>query len=58
MLTNPTYRGVHVYGKGGSKHFPEPIERAVPALVDEVTWHAAQATLKRNYRFGRRNCKR
>ena len=56
ILTSPTYRGEHVCGKR-DKH-TAPVDRAVPALVAEPTWQAAQATLARNFRFGRRNAKR
>lgn len=54
IVTKPLYRGVWPYvTKGG-----ETVERAVPALVEEETWHRAQAQLRQNCRFSRRNGKR
>ncbi len=62
LLIEPTYRGLHVWGRRGSRKRaasdrtgsgqtgtePTLIERAVPSIVDEKTWHAAQLTLRRN----------
>src|SRR5262249_40231892 len=46
LLKNPVYRGVHTLGsrRGG-------IDRAVPALVDQDTWDAAQVQLRHNQRL-------
>jgi len=53
MLIETTYKGLHRWGKRGSKRRPKDIkpaiiERAVPALVDEDLWERAQETLRRN----------
>lgn len=57
MLVNTTYRGLHEYGKRTTKR-QELISRPMPAIVDEALWHRAQATMKRNFKFGQRNAKR
>ena len=57
MLVNTTYRGLHEYGKRTARG-QELISRPVPAIVDEALWHRAQATMKRNFKFGQRNAKR
>ena len=60
IIRSTTYRGVHIYGKHphGVRHDHRLIERLVPAIVDATLWERAQATLKRNLRFSRRNAKR
>ncbi len=58
MIVEPTYKGTHIWGKrsktkaSGSGEAKATIERAVPAIVDEKLWDAAQLTLRRN-RFSR-----
>lgn len=54
MLKSTTYKGIHQYGKRTNKD-REIIERAVPAIVDEDTWNKAQAVIKSNFVFSRRN---
>ena len=57
LIVESTYRGIHTWGKR-SKTRPaggetkNTIERAVPAIVDQKLWDAAQLTLRRN-RFSR-----
>ena len=53
MLIEPTYKGIHVWGRRGSKRRLKTtertlVERAVPAIVDASTWDGAQLTLARN----------
>ena len=52
LLVEPVYRGLHVWGRRGSKARKAGektlVERQVPALVDEATWDGAQLTLARN----------
>lgn len=47
ILTNETYKGIHVYGKK-SKNGKEPIVRNVPIIIDPEQWDAVQANLKMN----------
>jgi len=47
MVVNPIYRGELLYGRRSTKS-REVIKAAVPALVDEELWQAAQETLTRN----------
>jgi len=54
MLTNPAYKGSYLYRQSGQ----EAISIAVPSLVDESTWHAAQDQLAQNSLFSRRNNKK
>jgi len=60
MLTSPTYKGIHLYGKRpkNPRRSPVVVERAVPAIVDESQWDRAQQALKRNRFFCRRNARR
>ena len=60
ILASPTYKGLHVYGKRpkNPRRSPARVERGVPAIVDEALWNRAQATLKRNRFFCRRNSRR
>jgi site-specific DNA recombinase len=66
ILTNTIYKGEHRYGKrntkskakGRRRRVPELVTRAMPALVDVLTWEQAQATLKRNFIFNPRGSKR
>lgn len=53
LLIEPTYKGLHVWGRRGSKRRRKEtertlVERVVPAIVDEETWDLAQLTLARN----------
>lgn len=48
MIKNPTYKGVHFYGRRSAKT-REIIERAVPAIVSEAIWEKAQETLRKNF---------
>lgn len=57
MIVNPTYKGVHVYGKRASKH-RELITRSVPAIVSEEIWDKAQKTLRNNQILSKKNAKR
>ena len=57
MIKNPTYKGVHFYGRRSAKT-REVIERAVPAIVSEATWEKAQETLRKNFLFNARTSKR
>lgn len=57
LLRSTTYKGVHLYGKRTKREAP-PIERLCAPIVSEATWDAAQATLKRNFLYARRNSRR
>jgi site-specific DNA recombinase len=57
IIVNPTYRGLHRYGKRSQKQ-REIIERPVPAIVSVETWERAQQTLRENMLFSKRNTKR
>ena len=52
LLVEPVYKGLHVWGRRGSKSRKVGertlVERQVPAIVDEATWNGAQLTLARN----------
>ncbi|MCH7736263.1 MAG: recombinase zinc beta ribbon domain-containing protein [Chloroflexi bacterium] len=54
MLTNPVYKGSYRYRQSGQEEILIP----VPALVDDVTWQAAQSQLLANTRFSARNNRR
>jgi len=56
IITNTTYKGVHLYGKRSSKK-RELIEREVPAIVDVETWEKAQRVLRGNQIEAMRNAK-
>ncbi len=56
LIKNPTYKGVHFYGRR-SRRARVVIERQVPAIVSVETWDQAQAVLKHNQRFSRKNAK-
>lgn len=56
MLVNPTYKGVHHYGRR-SKRDREVIERAVPAIVSVELWERAQQVLHEHLLFSRRTAK-
>lgn len=47
MVVNPVYRGELIYGRRSTKS-REVIKAAVPPLVSEELWQAAQETLTRN----------
>lgn len=55
MIVSPTYMGRHLYGKRTKNKARRPIERAVPAIVPEKEWQAAQQTLGSNRIMARRN---
>ncbi|MZP31344.1 recombinase family protein, partial [Heliobacterium undosum] len=57
MIVNPTYKGVHVYGKRSKKQ-RDTITRQVPAIVSEDIWEAAQTSLQNNQIEATRNAKR
>ncbi|HJT58432.1 MAG TPA: recombinase family protein [Ktedonobacteraceae bacterium] len=57
IITNPTYKGIHLYGQR-SKKKREVIERVVPAIVSVETWERAQTALHEHMLFSRRNAKR
>jgi len=57
MIKNPTYKGVHFYGRRSAKT-REIIERAVPVIVSEAIWEKAQETLRKNFLFNARTAKR
>jgi site-specific DNA recombinase len=52
MLHRPTYRGMHQWGGDNT------VNTAVPSLVSEETWYAAQAAIALNARASRGNSKR
>lgn len=56
MLANPTYMGIHEYGRRSAKE-REVIRRPVPAIVSPEVWHRAQEVLREHQRFSRRNAK-
>ena len=60
ILRNPTYKGVHLYGKRPKKPGKKRavVERLVAAIVDAELWERAQETLKRNRLFCRPNSQR
>jgi site-specific DNA recombinase len=52
MVRNTVYRGLHTFeAKSG------PIEREVPALIDDATWQRANRQLGRNRALAKRNAK-
>jgi site-specific DNA recombinase len=57
LIINPTYKGVHEYGKRTRCKESSVIVRQVPAIVPEETWNKAQETLAGNFLFGARNAK-
>lgn len=56
ILVNPTYKGLHQYGKR-SKKLRDVIEREVPAIVSADIWDRAQVVLHEHILFSRRNAK-
>jgi len=65
ILKSETYAGVWRYGKrigangkGGQRPESEQITVQVPAIVDHMTWEAAQARIEYNKQMSKRNCKR
>jgi site-specific DNA recombinase len=54
MLTNPVYKGSYRYRQSGQDEILIPF----PALVDDITWQAAQSQLVANSRFSGRNNRR
>src|SRR5207244_2736867 len=57
MINNPTYKGIHVYGKRAKKT-RETITRAVPSIVEASTWEKAQQTLHDKRKLSPHNAKR
>jgi site-specific DNA recombinase len=53
MLHNPVYRGVHILHTAGGD-----IQREVPRIVDDDTWHRVQARLASNRRYSPREADR
>jgi site-specific DNA recombinase len=47
MIVNPTYKGVHIYGRRSTKK-RDLITRSVPAIVSEDIWDQAQICLRNN----------
>jgi site-specific DNA recombinase len=56
MLVQPTYMGIHHYGKRTKKK-RDIIEREVPAIVTKEVWEQAQEVLKENQIEAVRNAK-
>jgi site-specific DNA recombinase len=54
MLTNPVYKGSYRYRQSGQDEILIP----VPALVDDITWQAAQSQFLANSKFSGRNNRR
>lgn len=50
LLTSPTYKGIHLYGRRSSQK-REVIVRQVPALVSPDCWEHAQQVLARHRRY-------
>lgn len=57
MLVNPTYKGLHIYGKRTNKP-RELISRNVQAIVSEEVWDKAQKVLRNNQILSKKNAKR
>jgi site-specific DNA recombinase len=57
ILANPTYKGLHIYGKR-SKRKRELIERKVPATVPEDQWDRVQVNLRNHQLEAMKNSKR
>lgn len=57
MLVNPTYKGLHIYGKRTKKNRDE-IERKVPAIVSENMWDRSISNLKEHQIEALRNAHR
>jgi site-specific DNA recombinase len=57
ILVNPTYKGLHQYGKRSKKQ-RNVIEREVPAIITADLWDRAQVVLHEHMLFSRRNAKR
>lgn len=56
ILNSTTYKGVHEYGKRGSRR-KETILRKVPAIVTEEIWNKAQKQKEKNTIMSKRNMK-
>ena len=57
IIVNPTYKGLHQYGKRSKKQ-RDVIEREVPAIVSVDCWDRAQVVLHEHVLFSPRNAKR
>ena len=55
LIANRTYMGQHVFGKRSKNPNRKPIVRAVPAIVTEEIWEAAQQVLRSNRIMSKRN---
>ena len=55
LLANRTYMGQHAFGKRSKNPNRKPIVRAVPAIVTEEIWEAAQQVLRSNRIMSKRN---
>lgn len=57
ILTSTTYKGIHEYGKRGTRR-KEIIEREVPSIINEELWAIAQDQKKENTIMCKRNSKK
>lgn len=57
ILLLETYKGEYIYRHNKGKENEEVFKVAVPAIVDAVTWEAAQVQRERNQGKARRNAK-
>jgi site-specific DNA recombinase len=57
LIRSGTYMGQHVYGKRSNNRNRKTISRAVPAIVSEKMWKAAQKVLRSNQIMCPRNRK-
>lgn len=55
MISSRTYMGEHTFGKRTKNPNRKVIVRAVPAIVTEETWNAAQEVLRSNRIMAKRN---
>ncbi len=55
MIVSRTYMGEHLYGKRAANRSRKIIVRAVPAIVSEQTWQAAEQVLRDNRIVATRN---
>ena len=56
IISNTTYKGVHYYGKRGTRR-KELIKREVPQIVSEEIWEKAQKVKESNIIMSKRNMK-
>jgi site-specific DNA recombinase len=55
IIVNPTYKGLHQFGKRTSNKSRPLITRSVPTIVDEKTWDKAQANLRAHQLYAPRS---